>query len=60
MRIFFGVVGLCIVLALIGLVIQPADWLWWVLVGLVVLGIGVPEVRFVVRGKAPDDQFHWE
>lgn len=60
MRIFFGVVGLCIVLALIGLVVQPADWLWWVLVGLVVLGIGVPVVRFVLRGNAPDDKFPWE
>jgi hypothetical protein len=60
MRIFLGVVGLLIVLVLIALAVQPADWMGWALGVLVVVGIGVPVVRFVLRGNAPDDKFPWE
>ena len=49
MRIFLSIVGVLIVLAIIGLVVQPATWMWWALGALIVLGIGVPVVRFVLR-----------
>ena len=42
MRIFLSIVGVLIVLAIIGLVVQPATWMWWALGALIVLGIGVP------------------
>lgn len=60
MRIFLAVVGLLIILLLIGMVVQPAGWMGWVLGALLVLGIGVPVLRFVLRGNAPDDKFPWE
>jgi hypothetical protein len=60
MRIFLGIVGVFIVLAIFGLLIQPAEWLWWGLGALIVVGIGLPLVRFVMRGNAPDDKFPWE
>ena len=60
MRIFLGIVGVFIVLAILGLLIAPAEWLWWGLGALIVVGIGVPLGRFVLRGNAPDDKFPWE
>ncbi len=60
MRIFLGIVGLLIVLLLIGLVVQPADWMGWALGVLILLEVGVPLVRFGLRGNAPDDKFPWE
>jgi hypothetical protein len=60
MRIYLGIIGVLIVLAVIALVVQPADWLWWALGALIVLGVGVPLLRFVLRGNAPDDKFPWE
>lgn len=60
MRIFLAIVGLLIVLVIIGLVTQPASWMGWALGALILLGVGVPVVRFVLRGNAPDDKFPWE
>jgi hypothetical protein len=51
--------GVALLLAVVGAVLWPTLNLGWVVLGLVLLGIGIMAWLFM-RPGAPDDKFPWE